>query len=459
MSTTQRPSSALRKNMRLSIVEGIVAMPLVFFTMPGNFMAATLATDVLNITENIYGIIASLPAWCNIIQLFAMPYMTGHASQKNICLAASWIHVACWTLLAFALPYIPKDESSAAIALMLVFFGASNFAFAIINISWTSWIQEWLPQKSRGKYLGRRNRILQIATVAFLITASQTIKSFNQNDLTQAFQWIIGGGVILRIVSIILQQRIFSPDKSALEQSGNLFSKIGIIYRKKNLFRFILFGGAFGLTASFMGPFFPIFMSKALLMTPTQIGYAVMIATVTGALAMPYWGKLSDEHGSRPVLIIALSIWMINGYLWYFCTPATHWVVYAIWATGGVFGSGFIFASFSLLLKLVPDEAKTAAISLNMAFTSLAGALSPVAGGYVIEWAERRYSDFLTVFHHLSAIHHTLILLTVLILFTVDEPKSSTIRQAVGSMRALRQAGAALGLSYLINYSFFKKKK
>ncbi len=449
----------LRSNMRLSIIEGVVAMPLVFMTMPGNFLLASLATDLLQIPEGSYGVIASLPAWCNIAQLFAMPAMTRRASQKGICLAFSWIHLLCWGILGAALPLIPQDGSWPAVVFMISLFGASSFAFAIINISWTSWIQEWLPKRARGKYLGRRNRILQGSTVAFLVAASVTIRAFAENDPTLGFQCIIATGIGLRAYSIFLQQRIYSSEDTASERSGSLISKYKIIVSHKSLFRFILFGAAFGLTANFMGPFFPVFMLKTLKMATDQVGYAVMIATTTGALSMPVWGRLIDQHGCRPTLIISLCGWMLNGYLFNLTNASNHWLVYLIFAIGGAFGAGFLFASFAMLLKLVPREAKTAAISLNLAATSLAGALSPIAGGFLIEWTQASGANPLAVFHRLSTLHHSLVLSTALILFAIEEPKSSSIRQAVGSMRALRQAGAALGLSYFINYSFFKRRR
>jgi len=313
--------------------------------------------------------------------------------------------------------------------------------------------------KSRGKYLGRRNRILQCGTVAFLLVASQTIQAFSQADLTRAFQWIIAIGILLRAYSIYLQQNIYSREEASLDREGTLLSKFKIILKHKSLFRFIMFGAAFGLTANFMGPFFPVFLLQSLEMAPNQVGYAVTIATITGALSMPLWGRLIDQHGCRPSLIISLSFWMVNGYLFFWTSPESKWLVYLIFASGGIFGSAFLFGSFAMILKLVPREAKTAAISLNLAATSLAGALSPIAGGFAIEWVQARSDDILGIFHTFSAIHHTLILLTVSILFTIDEPKSSSIRSAVGSMRALRQAGALLGMSYFVNYSFFRKRK
>ncbi len=75
-------------------------MPLVFMTMPGNFLVASLATDLLNISAGSYGIIASLPAWCNILQLFAIPAMTRRRIAKRHLPRLFMVHLLCWAILA-----------------------------------------------------------------------------------------------------------------------------------------------------------------------------------------------------------------------------------------------------------------------------------------------------------------------------------------------------------------------
>ena len=201
---SERSESVLRKNMRLSIVEGIVAMPLVFLTMPGNFLLANLATGPLNLSSSIYGIIASLPAWSNVAQLFAMPFLTRFFPQKSVCLAFSYFHAAAWLILGLALPYLPQDGSWPTIAIMIGVLAVISFGFSIINISWTSWIEEWLPKKSRGRYLGRRNRTMQISTVVFLIVAGKTISLIGDDNPLLGFQIIIFIGVFLRFFSLSL---------------------------------------------------------------------------------------------------------------------------------------------------------------------------------------------------------------------------------------------------------------
>ena len=49
-------------------------------------------------------------------------------------------------------------------------------------------------------------------------------------------------------------------------------------------------------------------------------------------------------------------------------------------------------------------------------------------------------------------------MLTVLILLRVEEPKSQPLGQLVGAMRSYRQVASILGLSFLADYIFFRKK-
>lgn len=445
--------------MRLSTIEGIVAMPIVFMSMPGNFIVANLATETLGIAKSSYGIIASLPAWCNVIQLLLFPILSRKFSQKSISLAFCWFHIAAWTILAISLPHLPRDGSLVTVLFMISIYGLISVAFAIVNISWTSWVQEWLPRKARGKYLGRRNRFAQGSVVIFLILAGICIKQFSAIDPVRGFQLLIGIGIALRVLSISWQQKIYEVGNVEKETNTSLLAQFKIIYSDKPLMRFIMFGVAFNFLANFVGPFFPVFMYKTLDLGVDQVGFIITISTVTGALSMPKWGVLSDKYGCRPILSIALIGWMVNGYLWAFTTPDRAWLVYLVFATGGIFGAGFLFGSFSMILKLVPPKAKSAAISVNLAMSSLAGASSAVLGGNIIQWAEARYEDKLAVFHTLSNIHHTVILATVFILLSVKEPKSSTLLHVAGAMRSFKQVGSVLGLSFLGNYSFFNKNK
>lgn len=451
-----RADSKLRVNMRLSVIEGIFAMPICFVAGPGNFLLASLTTEAIGLDESVYGIIASLPAWSNVIQLFALPWLTRFASTKAICLAFSWVHVLAWLAVAATLPKIVASGPWHSPTLILCLFAVGAIAFAMVNVSWTSWVQEWLPTRSRGKYLGRRNLILQISTVAFLVLTARLLAHW-RDDVVLGFQVVIFGSVALRSVSIVLQQWILPTKNLPAESKASPWSQVSLIAANKPLVRFVLFGAAFGFAANFMGPFFPVYFFNVLGMSVDEVGRLVVVATVAGAFSMPAWGNILDRFGCRPQLTMALGLWMVVGYGYFAATPERTWPLYIIWAIGGAAGAGFLFGSFNMILKLIPQEAKTTAISFNLAASSLAAACAPIAGGVIYEWAKGAFEDQLAVFHTMSAIHHTVVLSTGAILLGVKEPKSSSLSQAIGAMRQLRHLGALLGVSFFANYTFFKK--
>jgi MFS family permease len=150
---------------------------------------------------------------------------------------------------------------------------------------------------------------------------------------------------------------------------------------------------------------------------------------------------------------------MLPGFFWALLTPENAWILKLLFASGGVFSAGFILGQFNILLKLVPEEAKTAAISLNVAALSVAAAVAPILGGLALGYAFDAGFDKLDVYHVMSIAHHALVLLAILVLLRVVEPKAAPLSQAVGAMRSSRQVVALLGMSFLVNYVFTKRRR
>jgi MFS family permease len=455
-----RVTSPMRRNLNLGIAEGIVAMPIVYLTLPGNFIVAMLLTQTFPLSESLYGLISSLPAWCNVIQLFLMPLLTRRWSQKRITLWFSWLHLGVWMALGIMLPFVPIDDLGGAGVLFLILFGLSAFFQSLVGVSWTSWIQEWVPEKIRGKYFGRRNRMLQFSTVAFLLVTGEALTRLTEISPVIGFQALVFVAVVLRAISIFSQNRILaSAGRIETEGGLDLKAQMRLIGQRKPLLWLFGFGAAFGLTTGLFGPFFNVFLYDGLGLSVSEVGMLIVISSITGAISMPAWGQFLDRYGNRPTMNVALAMWMIPGFAWALLTPENTWILKLLFASGGIFSAGFILGQFNLLLKLVPPEAKTAAISMNVAITSLAAAFAPVVGGILLDHALSAGLDKLTVYHAMSVVHHALVLLAGLVLMKVAEPKSAPLSQVVGAMRSSRQVIALVGLSFLVNYVFTKTPK
>jgi MFS family permease len=457
--SSRKKQSVLRTNLRLCTYEGLSAMPIVFLCLPGNFIVAMLLSGVFGLSDTTFGLIVSLPFWANVLQLVAIPLLMRRWPQKQINVRFAWLHIACWGVLALALPHIPIDNPEVSGRVFFWIFLVASLTFSIVSVSWTSWVQEWTPARLRGKYFGRRNRLLQVATVLFVIAAGETLYLLADTHPIEAFQILIAFGILCRSYSIVAQSNILSTTAGHHTESKSDWNAQFKLLREADGFKkLVLFGALFGFAANIFGPFFNVFMFRDLGMPVSHVSWLVVLATSAGAISLPAWGNMLDRFGNKPVMVFTVVAWMVPGYLWLFIEPGRTWLLYPMWAWGGFISSGFLLGSFSLLLKLVPPGAKTISISIHVAATALATAIAPVIGGSILDLFRALDVDRLSVIHGVAVFHHTAVITTAIALHRVTEPQATRLRQVVGAMLSYRQIGALLGVSFLGQYTFLRRR-
>jgi MFS family permease len=457
--SSRKKQTILRTNLSLCTYEGLAAMPIVFLCLPGNFIVAMLLSRVFKLSDTSFGIIVSLPFWANVLQLVAIPLLMRRWSQKQITVRFAWLHIACWGVLAVALPHIPIDNPEISGRVLFWIFLIASLTFSIVSVSWTSWVQEWAPARVRGKYFGRRNRLLQIATVAFVIAAGQSLYALSETNPIEAFQLVIAFGIVCRTYSVIAQGNILSTSTTPPhEASADWNTQFKLLRDADGFKRLVLFGALFGFAANLFGPFFNVFMFRELGMPVTHVSWLVVLATGAGAVSLPAWGNMLDRFGNKPVMVFTIVAWMAPGYLWLFVEPGRTWMLYPMWAWGGFISAGFLLGSFNLLLKLVPPGAKTISISIQVAATALATAIAPVIGGSLLDLCRALGFSRLDVIHGVAVFHHTAVIATAFALHRVTEPAATSLRQVVGAMLSYRQIGALLGVSFLGQYTFLRRR-
>jgi MFS family permease len=451
-------SRRLRRNLRICTWEGIAALPLVFLSLPANFIIAALLTKNFGLSEGWYGVIVSLPAWSNVLQLALIPLLARWLHAKALTLASAWAHLGCWLVFTLALPWANFENPTAAGLFFVGFFALSSVLAAIVGVSWTSWIQEWIPGKVRGKYFGNRNRVITFGTVAFLLISGKLLGWFDSSIL--GYQIVLFAAIFLRACSIVAQHRILASGKNGrMLEHYRWRDYPGILRQSPSLLIFIIFGGVFGFATGLIGPFYMLFMYDQIGLSVGQVSLMIIMASAGGAISFPAWGRLLDKHGNKPVMIFCLALWQLQNYLWCIITPANAWILYPMWLWGGITSAGYILGSFNLLLKLMPPQAKTTGISIYLGVTSLIAAIAPILGGLFFTWASAMEFDPLRTYHFSFLIQPTLCLLSCLILLKIHEPASAKVRTVVGAMRSMRQIGALFGLGFLVNYTFFKSRK
>lgn len=421
-------------------------MPWNFLSLPGNFIIAALLTQQFGLGKAAYGLIVSLPLWSNAAQIFLLPLLARFLTPKDLALGMGWLNIGMWTMLAAVLPFLPDDDPSGVATLFIVFFSISSLSLAFLGVGWTSWVRDWVPSSLRGKYFGHRNRWLNVSTLFFLVLA---LALFERNeDALWPFQALMITAVITRYASLIWQHGIRTQGDHLDVVGEGWLAKVRQCLQAPGLLRFILFAAWTSFWMGFAGPFVPVFAFEELGLAPGAFTILVILATLSGIFGWWYWGRKVDIHGCLPILMISLAVWEMQGYLWAILTRENTWLLYPMWLFGGFVSIGYFAASFNLLLKLVPGEAKVVGVSLHLALTSLAAGMAPVLAGFLLGFFLAEGLG-ITTYRIGFVVKSTAVLAGLLLLRGLYEPQRTQPASFTGAFRTVRQLLAAQGASFL----------
>lgn len=434
-------------------------MPIVTMTLPVNVFLTALFTKGLDLSKTAIGFITALPFVCNFLQLAVTPVLSRWRPSKEITVMAATLHLASWAVLGVMLGSMPRDDPAMAARRLAWWFFISSFFASIAGVSWNSWIQEWVPARVRGKFFGRRNRALQFSTLLFLLAAGWVLAKGDY--ALPAFQAVIAAAVVLRIFSLHWQWVSPTPAPARHRVAPlALARQLSILRGARAFLVFIAFGAVWSFATNCFGPFYHVFLFNRLDMSAFDVGVLSTLAALGGALSMPAWGQLLDRHGNKAVMTVSLVLWQGQNFLWCFLALENRDLVYFMWAWGGMTSAGFVLGQFTLLLKLIPPEAKNLAIGVNLAIISLVAAIAPVSGGAVLDWALARHpGNPLGVYHACFILQPVLSILGAFLLLRVPEPRATDLAVVVGAMRNIRTLSGIFGLSFLSNYLFYRAPK
>ncbi|MDF3059783.1 MAG: transporter, partial [Rariglobus sp.] len=392
-------------------------------------------------------------------QAFLMPLVNRAYSPKAVSVASSLLQALCWAVMAVMLSFLPVNQPEISGRWFVTLFAISAAVTALTGVSWMSWVQEWVPIRLRGKYFGKRNRLLQVSQISFLVLSGWLLGKLGSSVL--AFQIVLGSAVVLRIGSVLFQRRIQAEssveDRPEIRLSWR--DQATVLFSIKPFLWLVTYGAAWGFAASTFGPFYAVFMYTELGLTVRDVSTVVILASVGGALSAPAWGALADRFGNKPVMLFCMIVWQLQNFLWCVLTPSNSWLLYGMWLYGGVMGAGFVLALFNLQLKIIPVHAKTLAISVNLAITSLITAMGPIIGGGVLDHLLQGGGASLAVYHRVFLVLPVMALLACLLLTRVHERAASPLSSVVGAMRNIRTLGSVFGLNILVDYVFIKPQR
>ena len=289
-----------------------------------------------------------------------------------------------WFAIALV-PLLLGDTPSSPMVAILWLYALYQAAYNASGPGWVAWMAVLVPQRLRGRYLGRRNLIMEGVSITTLLAAGAAIDAFraagHERDGFLILQ-LVAGASGLACYALIIRQ----PDPGYHSTPPEISFRYVLTPLLDSRFRKLVAFNVCWLAGMNIGlPFYNAHLLKNMQWDFKGMALLGLASSVAAMLMSPVWGRLADRHGYKPVLTLC-SLGMLHLPLYYvFCPWNWHWPIYVSNTLSGVFASGFTLAMFSLTLEGLPAERRAMGSAMLAASAGPAVFLSGALSGRAAE--------------------------------------------------------------------------
>lgn len=393
-----RPSPTItndevRLSLRMMVWEGVTSEALATIQIMGYLAAYALALGANNLQV---GIVSAVPFMSLMLQLPAILLIERLRVRKALGLPA-WLLAQLLMIPVAAVPFFIDAPSSLAVTtviFLLVFRGI----FAPMWITaWTSWMHDLVPQKLLGGYYGRRLAASTTMLAMLGLGASFFINWWEGQAPSgqEAFGYsffFIGGALTLGLFGPLMALRAREPLMPAAQETGR--SPVDILaepLRDKNFSQLLRFLWVWGVASNIAIPFFVVYMLTDLeLALPVVMGL-VVLSNVTHVIFVRVWGSMADRFGSKTVMSLSASLFLLVFVGWVFVAHTeTHVLTMPLLivlnAFVGIARGGVLLTLNTLALKVAPEHKATAFLGVAGIAAYVSMGIGPVIGGYLADF-------------------------------------------------------------------------
>ncbi len=250
-------------------------------------------------------------------------------------------------------------------------------------VAWFPWVQELTPVRERGRYFSAELMTFQIVALGVGLLGYFVLGA--RTDLVP-FGWICGVGLAFGFGSIPILLRIPGGAPRPTVHRRRLRIELRLILRDRPFVRFARWSvlGYFALFG--LGPLLTLYLRDYLGMAPSRIMLLTGLSGVAVLVVCPWWGRVTDIHGSSLVQMFS-GIWNAAALVLLALLPKPApfaWVAaaYILNATGG---AGFFIASRRGAMKRMRVRLRASFTALWVAATSTAAGVSCVLTGQLLK--------------------------------------------------------------------------
>ncbi len=301
------------------------------------------------------GWLTAIPQLVGALMQLSSVWLGAYCRRKNIILICAYFQAAVLVMMLALSLWHGENAMAWLIGLVICYHGLSN----LIQPQWRAWIGSIVPQRERGQYFAGRTRLTMAVSLLVFITGGAVLSLSEASGVTWlGFASLFLIGAIGRIVSGKLLARMHDPaPHPILEEPDIFFSTLREIRSSMHdrTFRsYSLFVAGMQGAVAISAPFFAVYMLNDLEFTYLQFSLNSIASIATQFLTLSMWGRVSDQHGNRIIMLgcsVAIPIvpllWMVMPNFYY---------LLLVQVISGVVWSGFNLSTSNYLYDIRPHH-------------------------------------------------------------------------------------------------------
>ncbi len=445
---------SLRRGLRRAVWEGVLSAT--WGSLVGGQFLTGLAL-VYGARDLQIGWLAAIPFFTGLVQLPAATALERFGGQRRITLWSAAIGRTVW-ICVLLVPFLAGGGAdSRAVGWLAGLQAVSGLAMAVTSVAWLSWLGNLIPQGERGTQIGRRSSVYAVGGIVALLLGGRFVDSWKAHhgaDTPSAFLILYLVAVAAGALGIWVLSGIPEASGRRAPSRRRLLVLLRRPWRDPNFLWFAAYQGVRVFATMFAGPYFLVYQLKRLRMSHSEIALYQAIQSATHALALTFWGRLTDRFGGRPVVILCVLGISLLPAMWLFTEPGHYQILPWVFFLGGLTWAGVSIGETSLWLKLAPPGRNATYIALFATVANLAGTVAPLIGGALSEAAHGisfhlgpvLFNRFKLLFLCSSIFR----LASVFVLRPLREPEELGVRRLVSALVHARVPSPAVLLHGLI---------
>lgn len=329
------------------------------------------------------GLLTGIPQLLGASLQLLSVWIGNYFSRRRIVLFAAMLQ----TLLMFALALLAALRRPGLVESLIMLAMCYHAASNLIQPQWRAWMGSLVPQKQRGSFFASRTRLtIGVSLATFLVGGLLLTLSARFSIAWAGFFALFLISALGRALSCYFLWSMHDPHAEQGDATNRqVLATLGRIRDSMSdpTFRnYTFFVAGMQGAVAISGPFFAVYMLEELHYSYIEYSINLMASIATQFAVLRYWGKVSDTHGNRIIMLISSAAIPVIPLLW-LVSDNYFWLL-AAQLFSGLAWSGFNLTIANYLYDIRPHQTDFATYAAVQAgITAILVFVGSLAGGYL----------------------------------------------------------------------------